>query len=259
MMLKSVICTLVLIGCTGGSKSSAVIEEPRVLPGDQVIVRQLSDGGFHALAATQLSDGGWRDLSEVDPNPPRPPPSPDELAARFPPIYRTSLCGGGPEDESHVYMDGLQLPDKSVDYIELRHGDEIQGRAGWRCSRSATVERCEPAYRAVKSPALTGLPGAVETPPWGAGLPAVSLPMYLVVERAGAFSVVATENELAALLGPVDTLAEAALLVKLRGYVFQCRESLRDTRSTGQAEGTGWRVTAMSRAPGQTPGDPSLP
>ena len=39
---------------------------------------------------------------------------------------------------------------------------------------------------------------------------------FLVVERAGAFMTVATEAQLAAFLGPIDTLAEAALVARVR-------------------------------------------
>lgn len=159
------------------------------------------------------------------------------------PMLAQTLCTG----ISYEPLADLSLPPgPSVPYLELRvsYGGTGQGSAvatsGTACTNATDVDACRSALETADvTTGFESLPGAVSRS--GDMGPSRT---YLVVERDGIVTTVSTDAELRALLGPIDSLKEAALLASVRGYRVVCGAD--DDNSTGEASGADWRVSVQS-------------
>lgn len=125
----------------------------------------------------------------------------------------TSLCSW-----RSLHLQELRLADGKPDYVEFRSLG-FREAAGWRCRTTHDVDSCAASYRAI------ALPEDNTTHRW-----------QLLIERKGLFRMVDNEAGLLAVLGPIDTLAEARLLLGIRGYDLSCGE----IRPTAEARGRAW-------------------
>lgn len=140
----------------------------------------------------------------------------------------------------------LALPGPRPDYLALRVlQSDAEGRItaatlaelGTRCGHASNAAACEDAL--------------AHANPLGAS-PSLSLsPYFLVVQRGNEQRTIATAPQLAALLGPIDTLHEAALVATLRGHTVRCgvtRGELRDGHwLLGVRSGTGCGEDVLGR------------
>ena len=154
-----------------------------------------------------------------------------------------SLCTGS----SYEPLQGLSLPPGGATYVALRTGyagssEPADAVASWgnACATATDAAACRASLASADvTTGFEALPDAVA--PGGDRGPTRT---YLVTERDGTVTTVSNDAELRALLGPIDTLQEAALLAHVRGYRVVCGAD--DDNSTGEASGTGWRVSVQS-------------
>ena len=152
-------------------------------------------------------------------------------------MYAHTTCAGETSLLGQKILTGLRLADSSVDYLDLRSGAVSVGHVGWRCAEAPDRMACERVFVSLKRVA-----GA----PWAQAAQRTTSdydsPLVLLVERDGAFTAYADEWEVHRLIGPIDTVEEAALVAWFRGYAPWCGSG----GSTGQADGSGWVLTARS-------------
>lgn len=126
---------------------------------------------------------------------------------------------------ARLQLEALAWAGPSPDYVEFRRGEQRES-AGWRCVSARAPLQCEAEFRAIPLPT----PTAHEE--W-----------QLVVQRGEHIEVLRTERALRDALGPVDTLAEAALWLRKAGYALPCTEGF---HASGEARGPGWLLRAVS-------------
>jgi hypothetical protein len=158
------------------------------------------------------------------------------------PTFAESLCTDG----IYAPFEGLALADPAPAYLEVVHeyadvsGEQVQGpRSGESCTQAPDPAACASAIEAARTTAtrrlLSGTRGFEDDG-------RTQVPSYLLVERAGVVTVADTEERLAAVLGPIDTAKEAALLTYLREYDVACGGA---DASTAEADGTGWKLSVQ--------------
>lgn len=123
------------------------------------------------------------------------------------------------------------------DYVALGVADSGIVEAGWRCARAKDKAKCHAAWETARPT----LPRSTDREP--APEPRVA---FLLSEHAGVFAVASTGDAVKRALGPVDTLAKAALAAWLEGY-DPWSSGPAQVHPTGQADGNAWRLTARSR------------
>lgn len=138
------------------------------------------------------------------------------------PSFTEALCTDG----RYEPLEGLVLPD-DVDYVEYRSGDEILYAHGEPCGRARDRIACETALAAANVDAGLLADGfetlrAETCAVYGTEHQAPEPARYLVVNRADQITTVSTLAELRALLGPVDSVKDAALIAHMQGYGFSC-------------------------------------
>lgn len=106
----------------------------------------------------------------------------------------------------------------------------LVGSAGWRCGGAHDERACEEALR-------TSLANVV----LHSGSDTLS-PRALIVQQGDAVQTLETWSALKALLGPIDTVSEAALVATLHDYRIECGVS------SVEARGQSYRVLAMTGA-----------
>lgn len=163
------------------------------------------------------------------------------------PTFAQSLCTVLPSTpdgriwRNYEPLQGLKLASPKPDYIALKTSlgpfgppdrPEFLGRlmseAGWICAHASNVIDCEGRL------AGQSVSGATYSSKDS------FFPYYLVTQRADEQRVIATWSEFRTMTGPIDTLAEAALVATLKNYRIECGFS------TGEKRGTGFRITAQT-------------
>lgn len=131
---------------------------------------------------------------------------------------------GGPE-----LLGGLTLA-PPADYLELRRLEAGQPEtsrrvqsAGTPCASASDPDACAAAIAAATSEVGFAAGQCVQ----------LCEQSYLVVNRGQEVSVVASEEALRALLGPIDTPAEALMVVGLEGYHVRCEDEDGGVRAVG--------------------------
>lgn len=149
--------------------------------------------------------------------------------------FARMLCGtaNATSLESYRYdpMQGLAPAEPRPDYVRLwvrrrrdnKHFSEplSVAEAGWRCNHTVGEGGCSRALERKLIPALDSSEASLA-------------PFFLVEQRSETQRVIASWPELAAFLGPIDTLEEAALHAVLRGYEVE------SGRTTGESTTDGW-------------------
>lgn len=141
--------------------------------------------------------------------------------ARAPVRFAEELCE--PWRGRRKLLAGITLSGPPVTYLQFRTGSALVDSAGWRCRDVTNPVACEHEFRAVARAAFATNPS-----------------QWLLVERQGHFTAVLPGPQLNALLAPIDTLADAVLVVTMAGYELRCNDG---PTSTGEATKDGWRMT----------------
>ncbi len=163
------------------------------------------------------------------------------------PTFADSLCS----DEGYRPLENLNVEKfgaGGVEYIEIRReivgGDapaQVLASVGFRCQSAPDKPACEAAVAATHvAEGFESLPDALLQA--GNAQPTIS---YLLVTQGGAVSTVTTAAQLGTLLGPIDTLGEAALAAYVRNHEIVCPPQ--DPHSTGEAYTTAGQTAASFR------------
>ncbi|RYG67338.1 hypothetical protein EON77_16585, partial [bacterium] len=150
------------------------------------------------------------------------------------PNLQTSLCDG----DRYAIFAGLN-PATAYDYIEYRagysHGGEVSNvtvidSAGEVCKTASDKTACLTKFGAASVPA--GFESLADREFSGGGGDG-RLMEYMVLTRGDEVATLATDAEVLDLLGPIDTLKEAAFVLAIRGQQIVCPPA--EPHSTGEA------------------------
>ena len=178
-------------------------------------------------------------------------PSKDSARAAAPdapkplPTFAHSFCKESTSLEPaapYEPLQGLKVAGALPDYVALMEHLPFPGRsgfpepsrwaaaseAGWMCRGSSDRAACTERIRHAEASLVFG------SDPQSLG------PYGLLVERGNQERVLGTWRELLTFLGPIDSLADAALIATLHRYTIACGFS------TGQVRGSGYRLTAQT-------------
>lgn len=151
------------------------------------------------------------------------------------PTFSASLCS----DEGYRPLEDLSVPgfgQGGVEYIELRDGypesqqaPQLLASIGTKCQSATDQAACNAAVAAATvSAGFETLPDALPQSGY-----VQRMTRYLVTTQGGTVRTITNAEQLAQLLGPIDTLHEAALVASVRNHEIVCPPA--EPHSSGEA------------------------